>query len=51
MADVLSDATRKFSNFDFVRLKELLEAGFGESLGQKLFEDLLGESGLLGKEL
>lgn len=49
VADVLADASRKFSDFDYGKLRGLLEGRYGKKRGRGIFKDLMEDSGLLGK--
>ena len=49
VADVLADASRKYQDFDYGKLRGLLEGRYGEKRGCEIFRSLMDDAGLLGR--
>ena len=49
VADVLADASRKYRDFDYGKLRGLLEGRYGEKRGCEIFRSLMDDAGLLGR--
>lgn len=48
VADALSDASRRYSDFDYGRLQRLLEGRYGNECGRVIYQGLVEDSGILG---
>jgi hypothetical protein len=49
VADALADASRKYQDFYYGKLRGLLEGHYGKRRGRGIFKVLMEDSGLLGK--
>ena len=50
VADVLSDASRKYRDFDYERLQKLLEGRYGKKQGRGIQQGLMKDSEFIGRE-